>query len=343
MGEQSEGLGEPQKQGLVDSAAARSDYHDLGSALEPALLQACEGRLADVRWFRTDWQIGGASTAHGKYTRTPGEPALDVVVKLPVGPREYRFLTGLGECDAPTPRIAQHGNELGGYDFAWVVMERLPGSPPAAHLNREVFERLLEAAALFHRHCAELWPLEAPPPPPDWAGLIERAREAMKANPDLPHAQEWVASLKHVQKSLPKLLSVWASRDINTWRHGDLHPGNCMERLAGSPWHSYCGYVLFDLAEVVPGHWIEDAVYLERIYWGKPELLDGVKPVSHLAKVRRNLGMDTSDDYGHLANIRRVLMAATSPAFLQHEGRPAYLNAALQVLDRLLPQVAKTA
>lgn len=341
MGERSEGAGEPQGEHLVDSVAARSDFHDLGSALEPALLAACEERLTEVHWFRTDWQIGGASTAHGKYIRNPGEAALDVVIKLPVGPREYRFLTGLGDTQAPTPRIAQHGNELGGYDFAWVVMERLPGHPPAGHLDRHVFERLTEAAACFHHHSGRRWPLEAPPPAPNWAGLLEKGREAMKANPDIESSHEWVQAIKHTQKALPKLEALWSARAINTWRHGDLHPGNCMERLADSPWKAPPGYVLFDLAEVSCGHWVEDAVYLERIFWGRPEAMDGAKPVSLLAKARRNLGLDTSDDYGALANVRRVLMAATSPAFLRHEGRPAYLHAALGMIDKLLPQLTR--
>ena len=60
-----------------------------------------------------------------------------------------------------------------------------------------------------------------------------------------------------------------------------------------------------------------------------------------LAKARRAAGLDCSDDYGRLANVRRVLMAATSPAFLKREGHPAYLAAALEVIERLLPQVAR--
>lgn len=341
MGERGEGLGEPHAERFVDSVAARTDGHDLGSALEPALLHACNGRLSDVHWFRTDWQIGGASTAHAKYAPGADSTKLDVVIKLPLSPREYRFLTGLGETDAPTPRIAQHGSELGGYDFAWVVMERLPGSPPSAHLHKEVFERLANAAAHFHDHCGRRWQLEPPPPPPDWATLLNRAREAMRANPDIPQAHEWILAIKHTQKALARLQTLWSSRAINTWRHGDLHPGNCMERPVGSPWNAAPGYVLFDLAEVACGHWIEDAVYLERIFWGRPETLEGVKPVSLIAKARRHLGLDTSDDYATLANVRRILMAATSPAFLRHEGRPTYLHAALGTIDRLLPLVTK--
>lgn len=332
-------MSEESQPGSAPGTAAGA--HDLGPALEPALLHACEGRLTDVRWFRTDWQIGGAATAYGRYAVDWHAEPLDVVIKLPVGPREYRFLTGLCETDAPTPRVARHGAELNGYDFAWVVMERLPGNPPSAHLHKDVFERLTEAAASFYLHCGRRWALEAAPPPPDWAQLLDRARESLHANPDVPQCQQWIKAIKHTQRALAKLVSMWSARAINTWRHGDLHPGNCMERPENSPWRARPGYVLFDLAETQPGHWVEDAVYLERIYWGRPEALDGVKPVSLLARARRGLGLDTSDDYATLANVRRVLMAATSPAFLHHEGKPAYLHAALATLDRLLPLVTR--
>ena len=35
-----------------------------GAQLEPVLHQACGGRLSPVRWFRTDWQHGGALTGY---------------------------------------------------------------------------------------------------------------------------------------------------------------------------------------------------------------------------------------------------------------------------------------
>ena len=46
-----------------------------------------------------------------------------------------------------------------------------------------------------------------------------------------------------------------------------------------------------------------------------------------------------AEDYTALANIRRVLMAASVPAFLLHEGHPKYVGAALDLLERLIPQV----
>lgn len=322
---------------LLGSAATGAAAHDLGPQLEPAIRAACQGRLNEVHWFRTDWQIGGAATAYATYD--DGHGPRDVVVKLPVGYREYRTLTALGDCGAPTPRIAAHGMELGGYDFAWVVMERLPGNPASAHLHKDIFEALSAAAAQFYRHAAERWPLDEGKPPPDWEGLLDRARKELKSN-HVADAQRWNDAVRHVHKALPRLLGAWNGRPINTWCHGDLHPGNLMRRESPSPWGEP-GYVLLDFAETHAGHWVEDAVYLERIYWGRPQVLDGVKPVSMIAKARRAAGLDASDDYATIANIRRALMAATVPAFMHQEGHPKYLHAALEVVERMLPLVAK--
>lgn len=311
--------------------------HDLGPQLEPALKHACNGRLSDVRWFRTDWQIGGAATAYATF-RTESGPR-PVVVKLPVGFREYRTLTGLCDTAAPTPRVAQHGMELGGYDMAWIIMERVPGDPLAAHRHKDVFELLAAAAAEFYKHAAERWPLDAGKEPPDWSALLTKARRELKDN-HVADASRWIEGVKHVQKLLPRLTSAWSARPINCWCHGDLHPGNLMRRDDTSPWGPP-GTVLLDFAETHCGHWVEDAVYLERLYWGRPQSLDGLKPVSLIAKARRTAGLDASDDYATLANIRRVLMAATVPAFMHQEGHPRYLQAALEVMERTLPMVGK--
>ena len=70
------------------------------------------------------------------------------------------------------------------------------------------------------------------------------------------------------------------------------------------------------------------------------DALKGVKPVSLIARARKKHNLDTSDDYQRLADIRRVLMASCAPAFLQSEGHPRYLEAALGVLEKTLPRVA---
>ncbi|MEO1129990.1 MAG: phosphotransferase [Planctomycetota bacterium] len=319
-------------------ARLAASAHDLGPQMEPALVDACEGRLKDVHWFRTDWQRGGAATGYAT-ALMDGGPERDVVVKLPVGPAEYRVATRFNKTGAPIPGLAFHGLELGGWDLAWLVMERLPGDPLAAHLHKSVFEELATAAAGFYaagdrqeesRMSTQEW---------DWAELLEQARESARINP-IPQAQSWANHVHDVQRCLDKLLLIWNGRDVTSWCHGDLHPGNLMRREEDSPWGDAC-CVLLDFGESHLGHWVEDAVYLERIYWAKPEALKGVKPVSLIAKARRKAGLSTEDNYAELANVRRVLMAAVAPAFLHREGHPKYLEAALGVLDRVLPTLTK--
>jgi hypothetical protein len=315
--------------------------------LAPVLHDVCEGRLSEIQWFRSAWQAGGASTGTAAYELRPGQK-LDVVVKLPVGPSEYRWTVGVGACPVdrdehagPTPRVLASGTELGGYDLAWMVLEKLPGSPLSASLTKDGLESLLMATAEWYRGAAEILPLspQHEPKHEDWAVLLNNCRHNVKDH-GIAEGQRWNDCLKHVQKALPRLAPVWEARHVNCWCHGDLHPGNAMRRAGpgGQP-NGRC--VLIDLAMVHPGHWVEDALYLERLYWGKPEMLCGVKPVSALAKARRALGLGTEDDYAALANIRRVLMAATVPAFLEHEGHPRYVHAALEMLEKLLPIVAR--
>lgn len=313
--------------------AAQLAAHDLGPALEPALIEACEGRLTDVHWFRVDWQRSGAATAYAKYD-VGGEPR-DVVVKLPIGPREYHFATALSGRAPQFASIVAHGMEVGGYDLAWIVMERVPGDPLAARLHKSVFMGLAEAAAAFYQHAREAFPDVGDPRDEDWEGEIGAARKAVKDN-HIPREQEWSNALKETQKALPRLLARWKSRPADIWCHGDLHPGNLMQRNEGSAWgEPSC--VLLDMAEVHAGHWVEDAVYVERRYWGKPDVLEGIKPVSLIAKAMKKNGVTPDDSYADLANIRRVLMAATAPAFLRSEGHPAHLAGALATLEKTLP------
>lgn len=316
--------------------------HALAQQLGPALCEACDARLGEIRWFQSDWQRGGAATGYAEYWVDPQDgrpPELrEVVVKLPVGPIEHRFTTALAATDAPTPRVVAHGSEVGGYDLAWLVMERLPGQPLSLDKGEGVFAELAEAAAAFHMHAPRVMPAGAPKNPPDWHALLGKSRESLRVN-EVPDGQRWKEAVKHVQKALPRLVAKWESRPITGWCHGDLHPGNAMRRPEGSPWGPpRC--VLLDLAEAHPGNWVEDAVYLERLYWGRPDALHGVKPLKLLAQARRALALDNGETYPDLANVRRVLMAACAPAFLHREGSPRYMAAALDVVERLLPQAS---
>lgn len=310
--------------------------HDLGPQLQPALESNCDGRLSDIRWFTTDWQRGGAATAHASWK---GEDGIeyDVVVKLPVGPTELKFHTRLAERGAPVPCVVASGTEIGGYDLAWIVMERLPGDPLSKSVEKKTFRLICESVGEFYARAESCVPLETIASPTKWEGILDKARKAIHESA-IPNEQRWTNAVKKTQKALPMLAAKWRTRPINAWCHGDLHPGNALMREENSPW-GQPGCVLIDFAEIRPGHWVEDAVYLERLYWGRPEVIKGVKTTSLIAKGRRNNGLENGEDYAELGNIRRVMIASCVPAFLQREGHPTYLEGALGVLEKLLPVV----
>ncbi len=139
--------------------------------------------------------------------------------------------------------------------------------------------------------------------------------------------------------------AIMSRATVTNMKMNAADPGASESRAQPDPIHGAArgaspgGCTLIDLALVHPGHWVEDAVYLERLYWGRSDLLEGVRPVPFLAQARRERGMSSPEDYTLLANIRRVLMAACVPNFLKHEGHPRYVSAALDVLERLLPVV----
>lgn len=314
----------------------------LGPALLPQLNAECGGRLEGIRWFRTDWQRGGAATAYASLAADADHPASrDVVIKFPIGPREYRVLVALGQTPAPTPRIAYHGTELGSFDMAWIVMERIGGLPLKADPSRKSFDLCVEALAQYYANAEKCWQLQEHETSTDWQGLIAKSRDSAKVNA-IPDAQRWSNAIHQVQRILDRLLVKWHTRPVNAWCHGDLHLANVMLRSPDSPWctpdtdpDGEPRAVLLDFASVRAGHWIEDAVYLERQYWANPEVTGKIKPVSMIAKARRKAGLDT-DEYAQLASIRRILLAACVPAFLDREGHPSYLAASLAMLEKQL-------
>jgi hypothetical protein len=330
--------------------SSHADGHALAAALAPALADHCGGKLGPVMWFQSTWQRGGAGTGFARW-RDHGRE-FDVFIKLPVGPVEYRWTTQLasplpGEngdwSHLPTPKVLASGTSLAGYDLGWLVVERLDGHTLSHGWNREHLEDLLRAVAIMQARAAALSRPTGSAPNPHWDELIHRSRE-LAHDSALPEAQHWNEAVKRVQKHLPRLTARWAARPVDSWCHGDVHPGNAMRRrpIPGQdPKTDACPCVLFDLALVHPGCWIEDAVYLERQFWGRPDQLFGVHPVSMLAKYRRELGLRTDGDYGSLANLRRVLMAACAPVYFAEEGHPRYLHAALETLDKLVPQVCR--
>ncbi len=341
-------------------ASTPPDTLMFGSSLEPVLLKQCDGRLSHVAWFRTDWQRGGALTGYASWHDDQNQPH-DVVVKLPIPPRERDWLVRLsGETsdrhNAPsvTPRVFAHGNQLNGYDLAWVVMEKLPHGPLGTAWHGTEFDLLVDAAGLFYAAAdATALPDEPTPEPNDWEALLRLGRDKVKTK-SWPQGQAWKAALKQAGKKLDGWLDTWNQRPRTGWCHGDLHLGNAMSRTAPPPEASTPGSqagaearskeapgcdsnetcanaaVLLDLANVRPGHWVEDAVYCEHLYWSVPDRLAGRKLVSLIAKARRAHGLEVGDDWSALADVKRKLLAMAAPATLGHEGAgPAHLDAAL--------------
>ncbi len=314
----------------------------LAESLGPALRTHCNGQLGPIEWFRVSWQHGGAATGFSEWTTARGTK-VKVLVKLPVGPSELRWTKALGEvsetefdselvCDRPTPRVIACGTELGGYDIAWMITERLAPVTLSHDLSESSIHEMLTSLDAFHKQAVAIQPVEGKPTFEDWEMLADKSRHACKAG-GIPESQRWNEAIKRVQKILILMVARWNSRPLNTWCHGDFHGGNAMRRFGSTK-----GCVLIDMALVHPGHWLEDALYLERQFWAKPELLCGVKPVTVLGKLHRDRGMP-DPGYVDLANIRRVLMASTALSFVSAEGHPKYLHACLETVERLLPQL----
>ena len=304
-----------------------------GAALAPVLLELCGSKLAGVNWFRTDWQRGGALTGYATWTDDAGPH--DAVVKFPVPPKERRWLVQLSSDDV-TPRVFAHGSELGGYDMAWVVMERLPHGPLGTPWGAQAYALLAEAAANFYAR-ARLIPMGDPPAHRDWTGLLKRAKASISKD-TIDDSQRWRKALKAAGKRLPDWLDTWRKRDTGFWCHGDLHPGNAMSRSPAPAPGSKAGgpAVLFDLACVHPGHWVEDAVYLEHLYWAAPKSLHGAKPVKLIAQHLRDYGLAPGGNWPDLANIYRALLAMTTPAQRHAMLGTAHTAASLKVLERLV-------
>lgn len=323
-----------------------ADADHLAHALGPALQEQLHPRLGAIEWFRSTWQRGGAATGYSTWTDAD-ERTIDVVVKFPVSWPEFRWTKQLGTCPEgswqecetemmPTPRVAAAGHELGSYDFAWFVVERFRGHPLSSDLSGDGLRGLIEAAVEFQARASALAPVDATPPGKDWARLIERAQSKLDES-GIEEAKRWKSALKRVVKALPTLEAAWARRACRDWCHGDMHPGNAMRRLGGDG--EPLRWVLIDLGLVHAGHWVEDAVYLERLFWGHEDRLEGVDPVRDMAAARRAAGLDSNGDHLTIADVRRVLMAACVPAFLEGEGWPSYVSAALDRLETLLPSL----
>ncbi len=315
-------------QSLVASPAADagSSAGRLGVTLEPVLQRACQGRLSPVTWFRTDWQRGGAVTGYATY-RDEDETDQPVVVKLPVPPRERQWLLALQHAEDVVPRLYAHGEALNGYDLAWLVMERLPHGPLGSAWGPAGFDLLVEAAGRFYAASRHVEP-HGEPYQTDWPAVAERARKAVQAG-SVPNQQRWNKALKKAQRKAKAWARTWHDRPCDDWCHGDLHLANAMTRQPAPEGPA----VLFDFAHTRVGHWLEDAIYLEHLFWGRADRLDGRRLARQIARERKSLGLPVDDNWADLAQIKRALLAMTAPARLAHDGDPVHLAAALAVLE----------
>ena len=295
----------------------------LARALEPVLQKQCLDQLEPIRWFRTDWQRGGASTGFSTWTHENGTTE-EVVVKFPVVLREIRWTRRMQDCDGVVPKLLASGIGLGGYDLAWIVIERLPHGPLGKHWDDNIIQRIAHAASVFTSAARE-FPVDQLGRKEDWDDLLKRAKKSVRTN-SIEDKSSWKKMHKWCNSHLDDVLDIWRARHTRQWLHGDLHLANSMCRSK----KKNAQVCLIDLAEVHAGHWVEDAIYLERQLWGHHSRLEASNPLKTMAYARKAIGLKVADDYPELANIRRLLLAATAPAFMQSEGDPRYLHACLE-------------
>lgn len=323
----------PQIQAM-EAAEVRSIVSGLGDEFEPHLRDACGGRLGKVAWFRADWQRGGARTGRSTLQLETGE-TVDVVVKVPVGPSEFLWNRRLQQYDERVaypvyPKLYASGSSLGSYDLAWIVIERLSEGPLFALRRDDAMHLMADAAARFYLQTSA-FPVDKPPKTENWDELLEKARENAQRN-QIHQVQRWNSAIKRVQAIAAELRREWDDRACEDWCHGDMHPANAMSRsnLPGDP------AMLIDLAGVHAGHWIEDALYLERLYWPLGDYVRRFPPIDLVAEARRRYGLPVNNGICRLADIRRLYFAATAPAFLVSEGNPKYLNICVDLIEEKL-------
>ncbi len=308
----------------------------LAGSLEPVLAEQCNHRLGKISWFKTDWQRGGAATGSATYTCDDGN-SLPVVVKLPIVRRELLWTQRLQNCppdSSPVPRLFASGESLANYDMAWIVIEKFEHGPLGLRWHEDHIPRIARSVAAFHKAASE-YEIDQGPRIEDWWTLVDEAIESVSLN-IAESKREWAAALKQLRSRLDELVAEWRARAVDQWLHGDVHLANAMSR---DGMESGC-VSLIDLAEVHAGHWVEDAVYLERQLWARPERMKKHKPVKAIAQARKQLGLPVGKNDSRLAMIRRALLAATAPKFIRTEGNPKHLQACLTWLERALAELA---
>ncbi|MBH06559.1 MAG: hypothetical protein CMJ20_09580 [Phycisphaeraceae bacterium] len=310
---------------LTDTSRERGSTSNspFGAGLESTLRKMCNGKLSAIHWFRTDWQHGGALTGYATYHDDQCEK--QVVVKLPVPPIELTWLVRLQGTQEVVPKVFAQGEVLNGYDMAWLVMERLEYGPLGSAWGGAQFNLLAEAAARFYA-AAKKFPAEPAARQTDWNQMLDRSRHSLKSL-HTQNKQRWNKALRQTRHKISKWIELWNTRDTHHWCHGDLHLGNAMTRQ--QPPHGPA--LLIDFALAHPGHWVEDAIYFEHLYWSTPGR--GRKLCKLIAHARKEFGLTADPNWSQLAQALRALSAMTTPIRANIEGTSRQLNAALQVLE----------
>ncbi len=306
-----------------------------GTELAPLVVTATGERLHRLRWFRSAWQRSGAVTGHARYVSSDRN-TWEAVVKLPVPPKELRSLRLLqrpaGDPAEAVPRLFASDERLDGHDLAWVVMEKLGHGPLDVSWEGREVDLLVDAAARFHASARLAMP-DAGSSHEAWPAVVRRARRAVQDH-GVPEDQRWNTALRALQKRLSHLLARWEARPQEHLCHGDLHFGNAMTRST-SPMGPA---LLFDLGEVHRGHWVEDAVYFEHLFWSRPNRLAHRPVVKRIAERLKAYGLRLDPTWPELAEIRRALVAAEAPNS-PIEGAPHHRRAALSVLESSLARL----
>ena len=280
-----------------------------------------------MTWFRTDWQQGGALTAFATYQNDDGRSRQPVVVKLPVPPVEVLWLRRLQDSNQPVvPRLLAWGQNLGGYDMVWVVLEQLAYGPLGPAWNGNEFDLIVDAAGRFYQATSD-FPTIDPPQSQNWSQTLDDARRHVREQ-NMPDAQRWARTLKMAQRKIKLWADIWQNRSTHEWCHGDLHLGNAMTRVAPPKGPA----LLFDLALVHTGHWVEDAIYFEHLYWGRDAQLQGRHIARMLAHQRKTMGLPVEPDWSRLAQTRRALLTLTAPRLVARDSS-VHGAAALEILE----------
>ncbi len=314
---------------LAEISQSHTDAQPLGGYLGECVQRTCNGRLSEIRWFRTDWQRGGALTGYATYRNDNGEEQ-PAVVKLPVPPREREWLVRLQQASDTVPRLYAHGDSLNGYDFAWIVLERLTHGPLGSAWGGAEFDLLVQTIGRFYQATTTV-PIKGHAMKRDWFMILEKAREQVDHNV-IPESKRWKKLLKLSHQKLKDWVATWESRPIEYWCHGDLHLANAMTRRPPPEGPA----ILFDFAEIRPGHWVEDGVYFEHLYWARRDRLGGRKLCKQIAQERKQLGLRNDKDWPIYAQVKRNLLAMSLPARLSKDGDPHTIQAAMEVLEREL-------